>query len=430
MMGRPMLKAKPKFFFCTLRARTTLERSQMISFRSNRLPLYYDLCEQVTHDLTLAVCGQRYGSWTYWFVEWCCYLLTHLGIGHFLCARGRWYARVVLWKLVLFTGACVGIWTDELVLYYDLKKFQTDICNEIDPCEENRVKFMSKATGAIVATGAMLFQFSSSLSFFSAFAISIAGSPLFVFSEWLNTHLPAWIIFDCWSVAQDRLAEIGKTDVSDSRYQVFLQAVFILVGESRFIQFLQSFATFILAIMILLLPERADTIGIFILIVLIPFSVCKSFQFLVYFGEYLNVRDSDFRKVFCLEKRMPIALLDQGSLRIKAHSADEISQHHSTFSEAVTELEAGKQAAIMWCADNDFPMYGKSNHDFFQQNPLAAHPDLSGGSQASNSSSSESDGDADEEKGSDDASGNRINDNNGSSTGNNSSSFYRALSWS
>ena len=249
----------------------------------NRFSTYNELCVLVGKEL------RQKGVPIFFSIA-----IAWLGVGHPFTVVGKRHWRIVGRKYYIFMCACFGIWTDETVASYGLEEIATTIFVD-DDNEANYTKLLYICIGI----RAILFQLLQSLTFFSVIVSSLAGSPLFVFSENLRKNLPSLLVVNSWHRAIEQEIHVhGNNNVRETRWVLYLRCVIITLGESRSLSFVSNFLTVCLSFLVLIYSEATKGLMAFVLCCLFPFALAKAFIFVIFFGKSMDLTDRDFIMFF------------------------------------------------------------------------------------------------------------------------------------
>ena len=229
-------------------------------------------------------------------------VLATVGIGHFFTVEGWRCWEAVMRKYYIFIQVCFGIWTDE-----SFEAFEIDRLAEIMLTTEED-EGITLLLAFIVGPRSLLFQAVQYGTIFSAFVLSSSLSPLFVFSKRLREKNFPDMLFTierarALAITREIRQRHGLSTeyFHDYRWIIYLRALIIVATESRAISFLVQMIVLAIIFMLVLFPSPA-TIQVIVLlfVALVPYAVIKSFLFVVYFGKSIDMRDDDFKALFCI----------------------------------------------------------------------------------------------------------------------------------
>ena len=109
--------------FSVFQPRDDNENKIWKEYQKKTMPSYFTLCRLESQEINSFIAKVCIG-YNFYIVG---RLLALLGLGHILTSVGRRAVYVVLWKLFMFVGLCLGYWTDELVELFDIHKHIRDM---------------------------------------------------------------------------------------------------------------------------------------------------------------------------------------------------------------------------------------------------------------------------------------------------------------
>eukprot|EP01038_Epipyxis_sp_PR26KG_P010890 gene10890-14616_t len=205
---------------------------------------YFNVCSLVAEQLHPAVLGPL------------AYVFAYAGVGHFLTVVGCKHWNIVMNKYRVFFLACFGIWTEEVVLAYDLLKTATMVSPRNSLSDT-----MPQLLSVLIGSRAILFQIIPIGAVLSIAFASFASCPLFIQSSQLNDIMPELIITNAMNIAIKREVEDSSSPwsprlsqeelVSSYYWRVYTRAVMIFWTESRLFQFVFSLLILLLSMLLL-----------------------------------------------------------------------------------------------------------------------------------------------------------------------------------
>ena len=232
-------------------SRKRMERLRLehawVADASAQAPSYLDVCRLVYPEIRAFLESIEMGG-----PSPVAFVLTFLGVGHFMCRVGRRFWAVAAWQYWLFVQVCCGVWTDESVAGYDvlgtLRTFSTAADFGSDA---------SVVLAIIVSTRAILLQLLPNGTLLSLLVMATAGTPLFVSSAELRSQLPGLLVWDPVAEATEAECRLSYARsqgflVADYLWIVRLNAFIMVVTESRLSVFLFSVAIVVISSLLLL----------------------------------------------------------------------------------------------------------------------------------------------------------------------------------
>ena len=226
-------------------------------------------------------------------------LIALSGLGHLFTRIGRKYWAIVIRKYLLFTFACMGIWTDEIYEAYEveelLKKFTYN-----DP-EEVAINLIP----IIIASRVILLQaLGGTTTLISIVVLNLCSSPILVFSPKMLENIPPLIHLNPREVAlkRERTEQLGlhhdehkDKQIEVEEWVINVWALSIFLTESRLMVFFANLVSLIMAIIILKNVSVSSFYLILLLLCILPYFVGSALLPIMYLGKRLKLRDEDFR---------------------------------------------------------------------------------------------------------------------------------------
>ena len=217
-------------------------------------------------------------------------ILSWTIFGQLLSKRGRriWYR--VLENYWVFCKVALGYWNDNDVYDFDLSTRFDEIEKESNKLSPDAYRkrglsaIVNKANrmnlvAALVSTRVVLIQLIPDLTLLSTFAVDISSSPIFVFSDSLTRDLPALVLWNSSGLARDWLVNMNMNIVA---WKVNLLSVYLLVVESRLLQFVLNVVFNLLAVLLIFGPNSAQPMIILLaLVFFVSVAIVYSFYLII-----------------------------------------------------------------------------------------------------------------------------------------------------
>jgi hypothetical protein len=165
----------------------------------------------------------------------------------------------------------------------------------------------------LICSRVILFQVVPSLVLFATISMTLASFPLFIFNEFLAETLPPLII---WGEINREMSierelksfiplhpetkqplseeETMKILTEEYSWRISLRGIILFWNESRLLQFVHSSLALFFSFILLIYSPELLVYLIVILALLIPFILSKSLVLLLYLGNSLDMKDTDF----------------------------------------------------------------------------------------------------------------------------------------
>lgn len=262
----------------------------------NSLHTFIDLCNLISAEKFVLL-----RAWIVW--EWPRYAISFFVgynwlVFHLFSAVGRHHWAAVGYKYILYTQACLGIWTEELVDAYDLPHMIELFVGDLDLTDPESSQIVLSLISGLISTRALLFQTISSLTIVSVVVASFAGSPLYVSGPFLTARLPKLINWNAYSMsANQELKWAVQTGVSlqEVQWLVWLGTVELFVNEARLPKFIFNALMLSFSFLILFLTQDLFLLLAILLWLILLFVTARCLVLVTFVGRWLCVRDSDFR---------------------------------------------------------------------------------------------------------------------------------------
>jgi hypothetical protein len=277
-------------------------------YNSSSLPSYYDLCIMERDEL-----HQR-------LVEPFATIFAMFGVGHFITKVGLYHWYVVLRCYKIFVLVCLGVWTDEAVEAYDLKKIVREVLYASDVLEnKDQLLFRAKyemeeevptLLSVLVNSRAMLFQIVPFLTPLTALCMGMSPFPIFIRSSFLRSCLPSILIYgeENRNVSIEKeLFFLGLTSDNEDeqktklgellenyRWRIIVRGFVIFWNNSRILRLLNALVILLLSLLIIFYEPKYLKIIVILLGLLLPFVFSSAVVVFLYLGKSLDMVDKDF----------------------------------------------------------------------------------------------------------------------------------------
>ena len=250
------------------------------------------------------------------------------------CGRAMWW--IVAKKIYIYILVCLGVWTDDCVVGYDLEnesklRIKEDIDASADSMEDHsehddatlltrmnskhdfavnedykKMKDswedeMGESVRMLIAPRAVLLQIFPFLTFLSIYADISSDAPLFILSERATRYFPALFIKD--SLLRARITEMNEANHKLSarargvEWTIQARAVNIFCTESRFFKIIRNLCQFFMVIAILYSNDPAPIL-LMSLILLFPLIFVTLLDVYVFTGKAIGITDDDLILIF------------------------------------------------------------------------------------------------------------------------------------
>ena len=231
------------------------------------LPNFWEMIKEVRTEMKGIEWLEKFLPWSYTYL---CYLIPAQ-----LCTKKGWenWMRVLQTYFGMFL-VCFGIWPQSVVKDFKIidrfKKFvelqkvvyssigdevfqdtqSTDVFTKID--NDEKVAF-GKFLGSMCTCRIALLQVAPVLTAWSLFASAVASSPLFVSCPEMREMLPPLILPNPFEKARELLtADYRRTP---PRYKVWFLGYYILINQSRLIQYFNNAYFFLISASMIFFPQ-------------------------------------------------------------------------------------------------------------------------------------------------------------------------------
>eukprot|EP01034_Spumella_vulgaris_P024040 gene24040-30337_t len=311
----------------------------------NNLPTYNKFCLTVKDALY-----ESMNTFTCGYVSYLCvflaYSLAYWGIGSFFTRFGRFCWHVVARKYFLFLSVCLGVWTEEAYIAYDIAATLKQYVSE-DDVDEN----ISKILGMIVGPRALMFMLIPKYgSAISVGVLAFSTVPLLLLGKHMPEIVPEFLIPNSREIAIEREMRVNNAPtLKNLEWIIYIRQINIFVMESRLPQFVNYALILGLSFIILVYSKHLSQYFVLVLFLLFPFVVIQSLLILVYFGKSIDLKDSDFRSFFSMQEPVeepppppPEHYMRKPPVFVGCPAREKLEQHLTWYDQEYRDLESGK----------------------------------------------------------------------------------------
>jgi hypothetical protein len=179
--------------------------------------------------------------------------------------------------------------------------------------KENFREVLPSVISVLICSRVILFQIVPALVLFTTISMTLASFPLFIFNKFLAETLPPLII---WGEINSQMAvdrelisfialdpqtkevlskkETIRVLCEEYSWRLYLGGIILFWNESRLLQFFHSILVVFFSFLLLIYSRDLLVYFVVIIGLLLVFIVSKSLVFLLYLGNSMDLKDSDF----------------------------------------------------------------------------------------------------------------------------------------
>jgi hypothetical protein len=179
--------------------------------------------------------------------------------------------------------------------------------------QQNFREVLPAIISILICSRVILFQIVPSLVLFATISMTLASFPLFIFNEFLAESLPPLIV---WGNVNREMSierelksfiplnsetnqalsedETIRVLMEDYSWRLSLRGIILFWNESRLLQFFHSSLALFFSFLLLVYSPELLIYLVVILALLVPFILSRSLVLLLYLGNSLDLKDTDF----------------------------------------------------------------------------------------------------------------------------------------
>jgi hypothetical protein len=188
--------------------------------------------------------------------------------------------------------------------------------------KQNFREVLPSIISVLICSRVILFQIVPSLVLFATISMTLASFPLFIFNEFLAETLPPIIV---WGEINREMSierelksfipldpetrqalseeETIRMLTEEYSWRLYLRGTTLFWNESRLLQFFHSSLALFFSFLLLIYNPDLLVFLVVILALLVPFILSKSLMLLLYLGNSLDMKDTDFPSWLMRNKR-------------------------------------------------------------------------------------------------------------------------------